>query len=195
MTDASDTEVTPEEQFDEPSARADAIISIVVGVAAVAFLLGSRQYVGVRTGSSDPGAAFWPRIVLVVILLATAVNLAKTYRRSDAALGASLLAFDGGLKRALPPYDSAETRKYLLSTVLIVGYLLVLTDLGFIVSSILFSALFVWLLGYRSVWRVGLFSVVTTVLIFVVFRNFMNIALPYGTGVFRSIGIFVEGLL
>lgn len=196
MSQVVDGEETTEQEQNRKD-RFDALISLIIAVGAVAFLVGSQQYAGVSSSSSDPGAAAWPQVILVVLLLSSVINLVNVYRRNDSITDlsgylepiADARTDDGSLQ------VRTETKKYLVGILLIAAYLVVLTDVGFLASTVVFVSLFVWTLGYRSVPKVAVFSVVVSVLIFILFRNFMNIALPYGTGVFRELGIYLEGLI
>lgn len=196
MSQVVDGEETTEQEQNRKD-RFDALISLIIAVGAVAFLVGSQQYAGVSSSSSDPGAAAWPQVILVVLLLSSVINLVNVYRRNDSITDlsgylkpiADARTDDGSLK------VRTETKKYLVGILLIAVYLVVLTDVGFLASTVVFLALFVWTLGYRSVPKAAVFSIVVSILIFILFRNFMNIALPYGTGVFRELGIYLEGLI
>lgn len=197
MSQVVDGEETAEEHERNRKDRFDALISLIMGVGAVFFLVGSQEYAGVSSSSSDPGAAVWPQVVLVVLLLSSVINLVNIYRRND-----SITELSGYLE---PIADArtddgslqvgTETKKYVAGILLIGAYLVVLTDVGFLVSTAIFLALFVWMLGYRSVPKVAVFSIAVSIIIFIMFRNFMNIALPYGTGPFRELGIYLEGLI
>lgn len=194
MSQITDTDEPTGEQEANQEDRFDALISLVIAIGAAFFLIGSREYMGVSSSSSDPGAALWPQVILVILLLACIINLVNIYRRNSAVADPSGYVSEvSSLKNGSGV--STETKQYLLGIVLIAAYLFVLTDIGFLVSTAIFLALFVWTLGYRSIPKVTVFSVVVTVFVFVLFRNFMNIALPYGTGMFRELGVFLEGLI
>jgi len=196
MSQVVDGEETTEKERDRKD-RFDALISLIIAVGAVAFLAGSQQYAGVSSSSSDPGAAVWPQVILVVLLLSSVINLINVYRRNDSITDlsgylepiADARTDDGSLQ------VGTETKKYLIGILLIAAYLVVLTDVGFLASTVVFLSLFIWTLGYRSIPKVAVFSIAVSVLVFILFRNFMNIALPYGTSVFRELSIFLEGLI
>lgn len=186
-----------EEESNTPNSGIDALLSIAISLGAILFLVTSEQYAGVRTATSDPGAAFWPRVVLVVILLSSIVNLAHIFRRNDLIGASSIFSPPSERFKSVtsPSEYSNENKKYIASIILLIGYIALLTYLGFLVTTTIFLSLLVWTLGYQSVWKVSLFGVSVSILVFILFRNFMNIALPYGIGIFRELGVIIGGLV
>ncbi len=61
-----------------------------------------------------------------------------------------------------------------------VVYLVVLPGLGFVVANVMFFAVLMVLYGDRNPIKVGLCSIVITLLIFLLFRNVFQIRLPTG---------------
>jgi len=197
MTEAPERENLTEKKVEDRNDRIDAVISVIISLGAIVFLAGSQAYAGVRSGSSDPGAALWPRVILVILLLVSLINIFNIYRRNSSIVDRSSVdALLGSIRTNSRPSNlRAETKQYAVSILLIAGYLVILTDWGFLISTTVFLALFVWTLGYRSIPKLIAFSIAVSVIVFILFRNFMNIALPYGTGIFRELGIFMEGLI
>ncbi|WP_129115341.1 tripartite tricarboxylate transporter TctB family protein [Halegenticoccus tardaugens] len=188
------TQADIDDDVEERSDRSDAIITVLVIVASVGLLYYSRTLAGVRSTNADPGAAYWPRAVIAVLLLASFLNLAHIYRRNDVLLRTGVFRDTISDVAAVTDLSDRDTQ-YVGTIVLTTLYIGFIDQLGFLVITPLFLAAFVWLQGYRSTTKVVLFSVLTSFVIFVLFRNFMNIALPYGEGIFRELGILVEGLI
>lgn len=197
MSQQTDTQAVSEEESNTHNSGIDALISIAISLGAILFLINSGQYAGVRTATSDPGAAFWPRVVLVVILLSSLVNLANILSRDDFVGFSSINSpLAEGFNSAISPAEySTESIKYLVSILLMIGYIALLSYLGFLITTAVFLSLLVWILGYRPAWKVAVFGSSVSLLVFILFRNFMNIALPYGVGVFRELGVIVGGLI
>lgn len=183
-------ETTLREQ-EPPSAVRDMLISGLFVLMAVAFLAVSEQFAGNQISQYDPGAAFWPRATLVVILVAGLLNIALTYRRAkrnDESLSLSTPSSDGlgGV--------SQKERQFVAVIVLSVVFFLSLEYIGFLVASPFFLFAFAYLIGYEDVGKLAVFSLVVALIVFFAFRNVMNIALPYGTGVFREVSIWAANL-
>ncbi|XVH33348.1 tripartite tricarboxylate transporter TctB family protein (plasmid) [Haloferacaceae archaeon DSL9] len=177
--------------------RIDVLITSIIVLGALGFLIGTLQLEGVRSTSSDPGAAYWPRAVLVLLLAGGLLNLVQiNRRRKEAGVSLGLKDLKGIFtEEILPTPLTARDKQYFGAIVLITAYIAILDRIGFLVSTALFLFAFVWHQNYRSPLKATAFSILVTLVVFIVFRNFMNISLPYGIGVFRELGIFVEGLV
>ncbi|WP_101296900.1 tripartite tricarboxylate transporter TctB family protein [Halegenticoccus soli] len=190
----SDHGDTPGDAVSERRDRNDAIITLLIIAASVVFLYYSRTLAGIRSTNADPGTTYWPRAVLFVLLIASVLNLIHIYRRTDVHLESGLLQDTASdVSAAIDLSD--EDKRYVGTIVLIAVYIGLLNQIGFLVITPIFLFAFTWLQGYRSVIKLVPFSVLTSFVIFVLFRNFMNIALPYGVGIFRELGLLVEGLI
>lgn len=190
---------TPGEQDTErvrdqapPSTARDMGITILFIALAVGFLIASRQFAGDRISETDPGAAFWPRVTLLILLVAGVVNLGLLYRHArtnDEPL------INGGIDNWSHVLSlSEEQRQYLLAIGLVIVFLVSLEHIGFLVASPLFLFAFAYAIGYRDLGKLSVFSLAVALIVFFAFRNVMNIALPYGSGVFREISVIASNL-
>jgi len=186
----------PIDESSEENDAIDALISIIIIAAAGVFFYQSRTFAGRSLGDTDPGAAFWPRIVLGLIIFFGTLNLVVIFRRNRGELD-SLLPTAAGLRDAIPSRGEVDqgTKRYAVVLVLTVLYLQTLSDIGFLVGTTLFLMAFLWNMGYRSIPKVAVFGVAISLFAFLLFRNMMNLGLPFGRGPFRGLGIFVENLL
>lgn len=200
-TDAdSDDPIDPEAELasDEvPSKRFDAWITIAILVGAIGMLVQSEQFEAITLGSSaDPGPVFWPRIVLAIVIVTALVNLGLTYRRLRAD-GKALLpkrsVVAAGYRERFTDL-STEERQFYLTIGLLIVYLLALEPVGYLTVTPLFLFAFAWVTGYRYPVKLAVTSLVVSFVIFVGFRIYMNIPLPYGDGPFRAFHLFVESL-
>lgn len=174
-----------------PSTARDIGITVFFVVFAGIFLVLSEQFAGTRISESDPGAAFWPRVALIVLIVAGLVNLYLLYRRArreGESIGVS--GFDFGNVTDL----DEKQRQYVGAIGLSVIFFFSLEWLGFLVASPFFLFAFAYVIGYRDTGKLAVFSFVVAVVVFLMFRNIMNIALPYGTGIFREISIWAANL-
>lgn len=177
--------------------KIDALISGLFVVASIVLFVESATFADVKVGSRDPGAAFWPRAVLLVIILFSSLNIAFIAWRNKETWRLTLPTTSiRAVRDAVSPGQTTpETKQFVATIALTVAYLSVLTDLGFLIATPIFLFLFLWTLEYRSIGLTTTLSVVASILIFILFRNIMNIALPFGSGIFRQVGVFVDGLL
>lgn len=177
-----------------PNRYVDALITLGFIAGAVFFLYLSGDLSGIKGSASDPGAAFWPRVTLGVILAAAVINVGIIFRHlrdgnedSLPSLGGDGASFDGSLE------DLSDKRtQFGLAVVAVFLYLAALTPTGFVVSTPVFLFVFARLAGYRSPAKLVAFSLFTTLFLFALFRTMFNISLPYGNGVFRQVSLFFE---
>jgi hypothetical protein len=183
-------EVTLREQ-EPPSAARDLGISGLFVVLAIGFLVASEQFAGNRISEYDPGAAFWPRAILAVIVVAGLLNMGLIYRRmkrNDESIDLSTPEI-GGLQGV-----DEKQRQFVLAIGLAIVFFLSLEHIGFLVASPFFLFAFAYIIGYDDVGKLAVFSLAVALIVFFSFRNVMNIALPYGNGIFREISVYAANL-
>ena len=186
--DGDDLPTDPTDQS-IPNHTYDALITILVIVASLVFLVISANFTGIRSSQFDPGAAFWPRAALLIVLLASGINLWQIYRNAKSESRLSrLTSADIGID-----LNTNREEKRFIATIIVFGvYLLVVDPVGFVVSTPFFLVIMTRILGYRDrPVKLVSFAVGTTLLFFAVFINF-NIALPNGTGPFQDFTIYLE---
>lgn len=174
---------------------ADALISGIIIVASILFYIESLEFGDQALGSADPGVAFWPQIVLAIIIFFASLNLGFIVWRNRDELRFDEEAVSELLESLRPGGIDTETRQFGVAIVLTGLYLAVLTDVGYLLATAAFLSLFLWNLEYRAVVKNIAFSIVVTLFTFILFSNFMNIALPFGSGPFRELAIFIDTLI
>jgi len=172
-----------------PSVSRDIGITVVFLLFAAAFLVLSEQFAGNRISQYDPGATIWPRAALLVIVAAGLLNLALLYKRAQKRSEPVVPSFSSEVMTL-----SEKQREYLLAIALSVVFFLSQDYVGFFVSAPVFLFAFSYAIGYRDMVKLTVFSLVTGLIVFFLFRNVVNIALPYGTGPFREISIWAANL-
>jgi hypothetical protein len=186
MTDPTSTEV--------PSLRFDLLITLVMILLSLVFLGLSEQFAGLRTSQYDPGAAFWPRAALLLLLMASIVNLRHIYVEAKSEGEASELLAPPSTFDPVELFETEDGDDWLFlgTIVLFIVYVAAVGPLGFLFATPPFLYLVSWLNGYRGKpVKLVLFSVLTGFVFFVVFAN-LNIALPRGMEPFRGVAVFVE---
>ncbi len=186
------------ESDDVKSNRIDAGITIAILLVAGFFLVVSQQFAGMATTAGDPGPAFWPRTILLVIVGVGFINLWLIYNRSKNSDESTTAETERSVSElGLDTFSNTteNQRQYFAAVVLSIGYIAVLQPIGFLVSTPFYLFALSWVLGYKSPVKLTAFSLGVALVMFLAFGNVFNIALPYGDGVFRQISIFFEGLL
>ena len=179
-----------------PNRYVDGLITLGFVVGAVVFLYLSGNLSGISGSTYDPGAAFWPRITLGIVLLAGVINAGIIVRHLRREKGSVLPEVDAvGTRMNETIGDmSGDKRQFYLAVVAVFLYLAGLTPTGFIFATPLFLFAFAWIAGYRSPGKLAVFSVLITLALFALFRTIFNISLPFGNGIFRQISLFFEML-
>lgn len=186
MTDPTSTEV--------PSRRFDLLITLAMIVLSLVFLVLSEQFTGIRTSQYDPGAAFWPRAALLLLLLAGLVNLRHIYveAKSEGEVSELIAPPATFNLRELFETEDGDDWLFLGTIVLFLAYVAAVDPLGFLFATAPFLFLVSWLNGYRGKpIKLVAFSLLTGFAFFVIFAN-LNIALPRGMPPFRGVSIYVE---
>jgi len=126
----------------------------VLVVLAVVYFLGARV---LPSGRAEPGPAFFPYLLSAVLLGLALVIIARGFQERQ--------NFDGELVRPA------------LLIVLTVLYAFLFTPLGFLSSTLLYTAGVVTLVGERG-WRALVIPVATTAFIYAAFVLGLGVALP-----------------
>lgn len=142
------------------------------GVAAI-ILIGIGTAYGIltaglpdRTLPDTPDPAFMPWIVTVLLVGLSLILLVRSFAVSRPAGNDAETAG-----------SNAQPIAFLIG---IFGYIVALPVLGFVLASIPFVAIAMWLFGERRVSWLAIGSFGTPILLFIVFRHGFNIILPRG---------------
>lgn len=139
----------------------------VVGILIGAYAIYTASGFPANQSAVDPGAAYFPTlmggfVVVLCLLLIVRSVMGKGVDISEA------FSITPGIKRAG------------LGVVLFVVYCFLLKPVGFVLDSILLCVLGMLLLQNRKVIQIAIVSIVTPVVIYVVFANFLGAKLPAG---------------
>ncbi len=117
------------------------------------------------------GPGFWPQMILIALLILSGTLIAGHFLRR--------LPEAKGQQKSGP-----ANYKYLLALALMIGYFLSLPVLGFILTTPIFMAVFMVLLGEKLWgWIIGV-SLGLTVIVVILFTKAMYVPLPRGKGIF-----------
>jgi putative tricarboxylic transport membrane protein len=113
----------------------------------------------------DPGAAFFPRFIAAAIAL-FALLQAADYLRSE--------------REQLHEIDPGATKRLVVVGTFPIAYVLLMPFVGYLVTTIVFLATFMWYSGARSIPIVAGSSVGITLALHYVFGVFFRVPLPEG---------------
>lgn len=167
----------------------DIIFSVILIVGSIYLYV----YIGDASGSTaglenltDLGAAFWPRVILVLLLILSVVNLIQGVKKMKAA-GTGItegISLSGFFKS-----------KLFVGMVLVCVAAFALPQVGFIPTCFLFLIAYGLLLGDKKYVRLVVVALLVTIAIYLVFQGALDIFLPRGKGVFRTFALAIEKVL
>ena len=167
----------------------DIIFSVILIVGAIFLYV----YIGGATGSTaglenltDLGAAFWPRVILVLIIVLAVVNLIQAIKKMKAE-GATVTS---GIDVA-----GFFKSKLFIGMILVFAAALILPIIGFIPTCFIFLILYGLLLGDKKYLRLVIAALLITIVVYIIFQGALDIFLPRGKGVFRTFALALERLL
>lgn len=143
-------------------------------------------YVGAVSNSTETelGAAFWPRLILGLMIILLVVSLVNIIRKKNGKVpvtGQSMMGF----------FKS----KLLIGMIICAVTALILPLVGFIPTAILFLVAYGVLLGERRPGVLIATALLATLILYVVFQGPLSIFLPRGFGFFRTFALKMEELL
>lgn len=127
------------------------------------------------------GPEFWPRGILLLMILLTGVLLIKNIT--------SLLRPQSA---PVAEKSSQERGRYrfVLVVALSFAYAFSMGIFGFILSTFVFQLIFLYLLKIKRLLSIVLVSLLNTAILYALFILVLNMLLPTGVGVFRTISLF-----
>jgi len=162
-------------------------IGILLAAAYLFYVAGNFDY---QKRSGQLGPQFWPRMAAVGLGAAVLVRLVQTIRDRNRPIVRVKSEFD--------EYEQTEAElqwPYLwLALGLVVGFVTSTMFLGFMISTVLFLGLFIWLGGQRK-WYVPLVAVIGGLSFSFIFVGVVYVSLPTGVGIFDTITVGVYRLL
>ena len=156
---------------------------------AAAYLFRDASHFAYSPRPGELGPDFWPKAVLVLLMLACGWELVARIASRSAA------------PRTSPRTDgeaSAETRyPHLLAggAAATLGYVLVLPLAGFFVSTALYLALFMRIGRYRRYGVIAATSLVGSLAFVFVFMRIVYVSLPLGVGPFQKLSLLILAVL
>lgn len=127
-----------------------------------------------REGTVLPG--YWPRLILSGIFILTMILLIIKIDKNKALKGETL-----NKEKTL-----SATGRFVSLVFLCFLYVNIMTYIGFLVGTVVFTFLVLLLLNYRKPILLILYPLFMTTLIFLIFIKLLSMSLPRGVGIFYS---------
>jgi hypothetical protein len=162
-------------------------IGILLAAAYLFYVAGNFEY---RERPGQLGPQFWPQMAAVGLGVAVLVRIVQTIRDRNRPIVRVKGEFD--------EYEQSDAElhwpSFALAVGLIVGYVTSTMFLGYMISTVLFLGLFIWLGGQRK-WYVTLVASVGGLAFTYIFVGVVYVSVPTGVGIFDSITVAVYKLL
>lgn len=144
-------------------------VDFFVGLGLVVFSTVGHFMAGrLRDAEKGLGAGDWPKMILTVLFV-LGVMLAGyavyQYRKQQQSAGPGT-------------YEKGELKNVLLLTLCVAIYIRLVATLGFILLTPFFLFALMRIFGLRQWLKMGLISVVSTAIIYVIFRHYLLVLLP-----------------
>lgn len=161
-------------------------LDLIFNVVLLIFSIYCFIYIG-KADDATPtelGAAFWPRLILGLMILLLIIGLVNIIRK----------------KNGVGPVDGEAVKdffksKLLMGMIICVVTAVVLPIIGFIPTSVLFLIAYGILLGEKRPVVLILTGIIATLILYIIFQGPLSIFLPRGRFFFRSFALQMEKLL
>ncbi|MDI7260272.1 MAG: tripartite tricarboxylate transporter TctB family protein [Thermodesulfobacteriota bacterium] len=139
---------------------------------------------------SPLSAGFWPKLILILLIAASGIQVTKLLLRKKEV--EERLAKEIGEERKKEEEETGERKVFslLVSGVIISFlYIYILRWAGFIITTPVFMAAFMYITGFRKKLMLAVVPLITLTVFLLMFVKATYIPLPRGYGIFRSISL------
>ena len=175
------------------NARAKAIVPYAAVFAGAGFLYAKAGSLAALGRPGQLGPDFWPKAVLVLLMVTCAIEIARLAIAPPAAPSALANA-----KQGHGEGDEDEPRYPVLlvsGIVLTALYVPGMEVLGFFLATVAYLAAFMWVGRYRRYGVIAVTSVVGSLAFVFVFMKIVYVSLPLGMGPFKAASTALMALL
>jgi putative tricarboxylic transport membrane protein len=164
--------------------RRDEIIGNIVIVGFFIFMLANSFKLHEIRRFGETGSGFWPILILsaavilsAILLISSVVRYLKAKRQASGEPPLSPEAAKG---------MKVRRKKIVLSALLLLLYIVVMSWVGFGLSTLIYVLAFILVLGERRKFVLILSPLLVTVLVILIFSRFIAIPFPKGVGIFAA---------
>ena len=134
-----------------------------------------------QVSSEVMGAGGFPRLIVILsVALLVGITLYDLYKMKKQPE-----------KQIIDKIEPQDLRKLVLCIALLFAYLVVLRDMGFMLSTGVFVFLLIKLIGFKGSIKTLIISAAITYVVTLTFGDFFSIALPRGIGLLRELSYFI----
>ena len=150
---------------------------LFLGIGAFLFVL-SSQYQSI-SAFDTLGPAFWPRVVIILLMICSAVLLVQNIKKKKAETK----------ETAVSVIDPEELKRFFKPVALCIVYFLSMSYLGFILSTFIFQICFMLIQGVRKVRTLLGVPTLLTLAMCTLFIKILYLPLPKGVSIFRAFSL------
>ena len=159
--------------------KKELIISIIF-IALSLYLLFALNNIKTTSGQGV-SAVFWPRIIIILMLILSIVNLVQiTVKKTE------IIAKLKEKRKQDPDEIKSNIHKFYYSMAILIAYVSLLNRMGFVFLTPFFLMALFWALGYRKKILVPILAFSIVIVLSYLFPNQLNLLLPRGQGFFRE---------
>ena len=167
----------------------DIIFSVILILGAIylyIFIGGASGTTAGLESLTDLGAAFWPRVILILLIILSVINLIQGLKK--------MKAEGTGITEGISVAGFFKSKLFI--GMILVGIMaFILPQIGFLPTCFIFLIAYGLLLGEKKYLRLVIVALIITISIYVIFQGALDIFLPRGKGAFRTFALAVEKLL
>jgi len=153
----------------------DVIVCMVIIAASIFFYIYTLTFpVILKYEKMGPG--FWPKLVLIGIVVAASSLLVESIRKRG-----------NPVQKKEPTKEEKNTKLVVLCAVVLAIFLYFMQIVGFVLSSFFATAILAFLLGEGKKRSAVIYSFVIVLVIYASFAKLMYVPLPRGISVFREL--------
>lgn len=164
-------------------------LDLIFDIGLLIFSIFCYIYIGATTpgsGINELGAAFWPQLILSIMMILLVVNIRNTIKKNKEE---KKTAFTTG------NIQEFFKSKLFIGMIFVILMALLLETLGFLLTTFLFITAYCWLLGERRIHIMILVGIISTIILYLIFSVGLQIMLPRGIGFLRNFALMIENLL
>ena len=132
--------------------------------------------------------SFWPRIMLIGLLVSTLLKLFLAVRETDKPQLGKTISETSLIKHILLP-------KVLISVFIVTLYCYLSQYLGFAFVTMVFAAVYMRFMGMKRLTVLTSVPIISTLCILLVFWRFLYVAVPKGQGIFLTFSNLIMGII
>ncbi|MCI6152636.1 MAG: tripartite tricarboxylate transporter TctB family protein [Fusobacterium perfoetens] len=158
-------------------------MDILFSIGLIIFSIYCFFLVGIQSPAPTPtelGAAFWPRIILILMIILLFSNLITNLKQKKI--------------EKINIFDFFKSKLF-IGMLLIVFMTISMSYIGFITSCFIFLIAYGALLGEKNIIKLIIFSFIITAILYIVFQGLLDIRLERGIGIFRNIALSLETII